>query len=208
MKEMLFGFKPSELDGTERIFGTSENVELPEKYSFRAYMPPILDQGAESICVPCTVSSYLNWRENLKDGVSKDNKIALYDIYRARTNGGDGMTYKEALKYLKKDGVKSKKGRLKISSYAMIKNIIDLRHAIVMNGPCFGALPVYNMYSEFWNKMPGDKLMGYHAIAIIGYDENGFFIRNSWGTSFGDDGYTYIKLEDMDKMLELWTVID
>jgi hypothetical protein len=208
MEEMLFGFKPSEIDGSEKIFGTTEQIELPEKYSFKAYMSPILDQGSDPICVPCTVSAYLNWKENLKDGVSRDNRIALYDIYKSKTTVGEGMTFKEAFKYVKNQGVKSKKGKLKISSYGMVTNILDLRYAIVMNGPCFGALPVYNMGDEFWNKTYGDNLVGYHAISIIGYDENGFFIRNSWGESFGDDGYTYIKIEDMDKMIELWTIID
>jgi C1A family cysteine protease len=50
--------------------------------------------------------------------------------------------------------------------------------------------------------------MGYHAISIVGYDEEGFFIRNSWGSGFADRGYTHIKNNDMDKMLEMWTIID
>ena len=35
MKERVFGFKPSIIDGSERIFDASEKVELPEKYTFR-----------------------------------------------------------------------------------------------------------------------------------------------------------------------------
>ena len=53
----------------------------------------------------------------------------------------------------------------------------------------------------------GDKIIGGHAVAIAGYDDeivitssnpNGprtqgaFIIRNSWGTSFGDAGYCYL----------------
>lgn len=208
MENRVFGFNPSAIDGSERIFHSSIEVELPEKYTFKGYMPPVIDQGEESICVPCTISAYLNWRENLKDGNVRDNKIALYEIYDSRTNDGEGMSYKEAFKFLKKDGVDSKNGLLKISSYGMVLNFLSLRHAIVMNGPCFGALPVYNMDADFWNKKKGDKLLGYHAISIIGYDESGFYIRNSWGSSYANKGYTYIKNEDMDKMIELWTIID
>lgn len=208
MKEMVFGFNPSKMDGTERIFGESKDVELPEKYTYRAYLPSVLDQGDLSICVPCTVSAYLNWKENLKSGQKKDNKIALMDIYKSKTNKGEGMTYKDAFKYLRHKGVKSKEGVLKINAYGLINSTLGLKQAIVMNGPCCGALPVYNETPEFWNKREDDNLLGYHAISIIGYDENGFFIRNSWGTSFGDNGYTYIKEEDMNKMIELWTIID
>ena len=208
MEEKLFGFKPSQIDGTERIFSADETIELPDKYTYRPYLPQVLDQGDQSICVPCTVSAYLNWHENLKNGETKDNKISLFDIYKARTNKGEGMTYKDAFKFLRHNGVKSKAGVLKINAYGMIKDIENLRYALVMNGACCGALPVYNTCSDFWLKKPGDELMGYHAISIVGYDKEGFFIRNSWGSGFGDRGYTHIKNKDGDKMLEIWTIID
>lgn len=208
MKERFFGFKPSIIDGTERIFDINDKIELPEKYTFLPYMPPVIDQGEDSICVPCSVSTYLNWKENLKSGEVKDNKVSLFEIYRARENDGEGMTFKDAFSFLKHSGVSSKAGVLKIGAYGKINNPIALKHAIVMNGPCFGALPVYSSDYDFWNKKPGDSLLGYHAISIIGYDEDGFFIRNSWGKSFGDKGYTYIKNCDIDEMLELWTIID
>lgn len=208
MKAREYGFKESKMDGTEKIFGASAEVELPEAYTFRAYMPPVLNQGGEQICVPCTVSAFLNWRENLKDGESKDNKINLYEIYNSRTNEGEGMTYKDAFKFLRKEGVNSKNGLLKITSYSLVRSAMGLRQALVMNGPCFGALPVYNESPSFWVKGKYDRLMGYHAISIIGYDKNGFFIRNSWGSSFADGGYTYIKNEDLDKMIEVWTIVE
>lgn len=208
MKERVFGFKPSIIDGTERIFDTIDKIELPENYTFKAYMPPVINQGEDSICVPCSVSTYLNWKENLKSGEVKDNKVSLFEIYDSRETDGEGMTFKDAFKYLKHKGVSSKAGKLKISAYGKINNPLALKYAIVMNGPCFGALPVYSDDYDFWNKKPGDTFLGYHAISIIGYDEEGFFIRNSWGTSFGDRGYTKIKNSELDEMLELWTIIE
>ena len=208
MEERIYGFTPSVIDGSERVFEGDDKVELPERYSYRAYLPNVLDQGSESICVPCTVSAFLNWRENLKNGITKDNDISLYDIYESRTNYGEGMSYKDAFKYLKNNGVKSKLGKLKIKSYGKINSILALKYAIVMNGPCCGALPVYSERNEFWKELTGDRFLGGHAISIVGYDEKGFFIRNSWGTSFGDDGYIHIANEDMNLMMEIWTIID
>ncbi len=34
-----------------------------------------------------------------------------------------------------------------------------------------------------------EKKLGGHAIAIVGYDRQGFIVRNSFGTNWGDDGY-------------------
>lgn len=207
MKNLILGCIPSQMDGTEKIFGVSELQNLPEIYSYKEIMSNVLDQGSAQICVPCTVSSYLNWKENLKDGSTKDNNIKLYEIYKSRTNRGDGMTFKDALKFLHKIGVNSDVGLLKIKSYGRVMNILMLKAAIVMNGPCFGALPVYSDSCDFWNKSYNESLQGYHAISIVGYDNEGFIIRNSWGKSFCDNGYTVIPYDEFDKILEIWTVM-
>ena len=31
---------------------------------------------------------------------------------------------------------------------------------------------------------PSDKILGSHAVAIVAYDERGFWIQNSWGPSW------------------------
>ncbi|MFN5911161.1 MAG: C1 family peptidase [Bacteroidota bacterium] len=45
---------------------------------------------------------------------------------------------------------------------------------------------------------PGN--FGGHAMCVIGYDDNkyggSFKVANSWGSSWGDDGYVYIKYDD------------
>lgn len=34
-----------------------------------------------------------------------------------------------------------------------------------------------------------------HAVAIVGYDEDGFLIKNSWGTGWGENGYGWISFD-------------
>lgn len=202
------GFKPSVMDGTEHIFGAGMTIpNLPQSYSYRRFLPDVVNQGDTSICVPCSISAFLNWHENLKTGSKKDNKVDYFEIYNKRTNFGEGMTFKEAFYYLRHHGVSSKAGQLKIEEYSLIRDMNLLKNAIVMNGPCVGALPVYNYEAEFWNKGSKDQLLGYHAIAIVGYNKDGFIIRNSWGKSFGNSGYTLIKYEDLGKMIEMWTIL-
>lgn len=208
-EEVKFGFEPSTIDGTEHIFGAGMPMSnLPKTYSYKKFLPAVLNQGTESICVPCSVSAYLNWKQNLETGSKKDNKIDYHEIYGIRTNKGEGMTFKEAFRYLRHHGVSSKADNLKIKEYAMIRNAEALKSALIMNGPCVGALPVYSDRPEFWNKMPGDSFYGYHAISIVGYSNDGFIIRNSWGTGFANSGYTTIKFEEFSKLLEVWTIID
>lgn len=206
---VVAGFRKTELNGTEHVFSVpSENLNVPEKYSYKKFLPKVVDQGADPICVPCSISAYLNWRENLKTGRKSNNGIDYNDIYSAKKIEGEGMTFKEAFSYLRHHGTKSKVGKLTIEEYAMVHSVYQLKMAIFMNGPCFGALPVYNFEYDFWCKKANDELQGYHAIAIVGYDKTGFIIRNSWGTGFGKNGYTTLPYEDVNKFVELWTIVE
>ena len=201
------GFIPSIIDGNEQIFREPKNMGLPKEYSYKKYLPKVLNQGSDPICVPCSLSANINWRLNLRKGKPKDNEIALYDIFKSRTTEGEGMTFKDAFKYLMETGVETKEGNYKIGSYAMVNSILAIKFAVVANGPCVGVLPVYNADSadEFWNEKYGEFL-GYHAVSIVGYDENGIIIRNSWGSSYGSDGYTLVKNKDLNKFKEIWTI--
>ena len=40
------------------------------------------------------------------------------------------------------------------------------------------------------------KMLGGHAFAVVAYDENGFWIQNSWGKSWGRDGFGHVLYED------------
>ena len=35
---------------------------------------------------------------------------------------------------------------------------------------------------------------GGHAVSIVGYTQDRFIVRNSWGTSWGDKGFGYASL--------------
>lgn len=44
-------------------------------------------------------------------------------------------------------------------------------------------------------KNPNIKMNEGHAVAIVGYDETGFLIKNSWGESWGDKGYGWVSFD-------------
>lgn len=205
-----FGWAPSKLDGTEDQFKLVKNLKVPEKYSFKDHMPPVLNQGSTNKCVTYSIGAHIDWNINMDNKTyNKDNRVDRDEIYSARSIPGDrGMTFKEALSYIKHNGVNTSTGRRKIDHYAMIGSPEVLKQALIVNGPCIGGLMTYNTGDDFWNKYAGDQALGGHAISIVGYDEKGFIIRNSWGTSYGDKGYMTIPYSDFDKILECWTIID
>lgn len=207
-KIRALGCAPSKLDGTEYIYNAPETLEVPEEYDYREFMSKVLDQGSDPICVPCSLSTWLNWRINMNDGSKDDHKVNLKQIFKNAGGSSEGMTFKAALSFLRHSGVSTNIGEMKIGEYAMIKNIVSLKDAIITNGPCFGALPVYDDsgYSQFWDKSRG-YLKGGHAIAIVGWTREGFVIRNSWGTSFGEKGYVIIPFKQFSSFLELWTIL-
>ena len=202
------GFIPSVFDGTEKVFAAPKNMGIPKEFSYKKYLPPAIDQGQYSTCVPCSLSAHINYLINLETGSEQDNKIDIHGIYDKKTTFGEGMQFTDAFDILQKDGVKTKKGNFKIGQPMRITNALALKFAIVANGPCVGALPVYNAtgIDEFWNPKKG-KLEGYHAIAIVGYNKDGVIIRNSWGESYGTDGYALLPNEHLNLFLEMWTIV-
>lgn len=208
---MNYGFVPSKMDGTEHVFEEEKGLELPKKYSYKKFLPEVINQGSKPICVPCSLSAYINWNKNLETGKNDfDNKVNLQQIFNSRTEkSSDGMSFKDAFKFLRHEGVDTIDGKYKINRYAKIGSDIVLKQALIMNGPCVGGLPVYDDIAwEFWKKKQGDKFMGGHAVSIVGYNENGFIIRNSWGTTYAEKGYVLLPYDSFDSFTELWTIID
>ena len=212
-KSRALGCAPSKMDGSEHVFTVEASLDLPEEYSYKEYMSKVLDQGQEPICVACSLGTYINWKLNMQTG-GKDDHIPgisrLRDFFYAAGGGPIGMTYKDALYYLRHYGMITGDGNVKIKEYALVGSILALKHALIMNGPCLGALPVYNTIGrpEFWRNSGTGEFYGGHAISIIGWTKTGFIIRNSWGRSFGKDGYVEIPYNEFaSSFYEIWTII-
>ena len=203
----VFGLIPSIITPSTVKFQAPKSMPIPKKYSYRPYLSPVTNQGSDPYCIPHSMGCWLNWKENMKTGVKTDNHIKYEDIYRSKTIKGEGMSYQDAFKYLKTKGVKSDKGILKITEAGYIPSVTMLKAAILANGPCFGALPVYDSESDTFWKRTGSSIEGWHAITIIGWDESGYIIRNSWGVGFGDKGYIVLPYEDAKMFKEIWTIL-
>lgn len=212
---MKYGCNPSKLDGTEIIIDdVLENMDIPKRYSYSSFLPGVYNQGNTYTCVPHAISAFVDWYNGI-NGIKKDMSIDwIYDCREDKD--GDGMTLKEALKYIKKVGYITKqdykdikKGESpeleQINMYGMLKSVVAMQRSLLANGPFILALPVYNSSrSDFWN---GSNFEGGHAVACVGYDEYGLIIRNSWGSSWGNGGYCTLPYEQVNKMYEAWALI-
>lgn len=219
-----FGYLPSELDGTEIILGASSfgTLPLPKEYSYVDYMSPVLNQGNESTCVPHAISAvydYYNAMAGMSDpktGKFLSKKIAIQQIYNARTNTGNGMSFKEGLEFCKRKGVLTETeykrhipgaSPTKIMNYGRILKLDIMKKSLLINGPVLIATYVRSMdRPDFWN---GDEFFGGHATCFVGYSdiEKAFLLRNSWGKGFGIGGYVWFPYDDFEEILEAWAVI-
>lgn len=143
----------------------------------------------------------------------------------------EGMYIRDALKIINKYGdvtyndlpgnhtvpvamgnVKASIDRLKelaypnrISTYYKVKSVQEVKHALYHNGPVVIGMkwyPCSNITRDgYLNYFESDD-HGYHAVMIIGYDEDSFIIQNSWGKAWGLDGTFKLKFEDYPKLVK------
>lgn len=225
------GYVPSVFDGSEFVIGNgsglpaAQTVKMPDGYSYRDAYPYVIDQGQTSTCVPCSITSMLDWKPLLSTGSrSLMSRDEIYSIRADKTV--DGMTFKEALSFIKHNGYLTepeyKKFRedagnstaypqhreRRIYLYGRLMSLPDMIRSLMINGPFVFAVYVHQTSrSDFWNG-PG-TIVGGHAMCCVGFDNgrNTLLIRNSWGTSYADKGYAEMKYSDAGKIVEAWGII-
>lgn len=104
----------------------------------------------------------------------------------------------------------------KVTGYQRCSNFAAVKNAVAAGNPVTIGFDVYESFEYAWGDIPHgqagsgmmpypdtttEQLLGGHAVCIVGYDDslpvagkaNGrFIVRNSWGTSWGDNGYFYM----------------
>lgn len=79
------------------------------------------------------------------------------------------------------------------------KDLVAMHAAITEVGILYASASVHSGWMNV--KADGkihfnDKLLGGHAFAIVAYDNTGFWVQNSWGPSWGRNGFCHISYDD------------
>ena len=81
------------------------------------------------------------------------------------------------------------------------KDLVAMHAAICEVGVLYASANVHSGWDDVDAKgiIPYDasvKMLGGHAFAIVAYDEKGYWIQNSWGPDWGNEGYARISYQD------------
>jgi len=106
----------------------------------------------------------------------------------------------------------------KINEYHRINSLAQLKAAVAEGLPVVIGIEVYESFEADSVSLTGlvpvpdptrEALLGGHAVLVVGYDDSKeqLIVRNSWGKSWGDEGYCYIPYDFYNEgyMMDLWT---
>ncbi len=130
-----------------------------------------------------------------------------YEIKKFTIKPSSGA-YKNALNY-------------QITNYYLIHTIEEMKQTLSAGYPFVFGFAVYESFESKEVKKTGimplpeidERMVGGHAVCAIGYDDKKqyFIIRNSWGSSWGDNGYFYMPykyISNRSLAADFWTIRD
>ena len=185
-----------------RPYGCGRLEQAPDittkKWDDYAY----LDQGSDGACVGFGVSGELAAEPESITGVTYDSAMQIYhDAQRIDEWAGEDYEGTSVLA-----GAKVAVNRGYYTNYLWAGSELDMATAVSNYGPVvIGINWHWNMMqpdvSGFLNL--GGGIAGGHCVVVIGIDVDGdyYTIRNSWGTSWGDNGEAKITRENMAKLI-------
>ena len=197
--------------------------------------PYVLDQGNEGACTGfglAAVVNLLHQRQGRKD--AQVSAQMLYEMARRHDEwpgkNYEGSSCRGAIKGWYQMGVckeqlwpnDEKGGDLTLvraqdarkhtigAYYRIRKNIVDMHAALNEAGVIYASADVHSGWmSPKTGRIPYPPKTkeGGHAFAIVGYDEDGFLVQNSWGKSWGRNGIALWTYEDWsDNVSDAWVV--
>lgn len=125
-------------------------------------------------------------------------KLALRVAQRYGCVLDNVLPMKGKLSSLRRSTFYTQAAKLRIASYHNLgTNPDDWRKWLALNGPILTRLGVDKTWDRATNtsgkleQYQPETVRGGHAVCLVGYSEDYFIVRNSWGKSWGDQGFAY-----------------
>jgi C1A family cysteine protease len=180
-------------------------------------------QGLSSV-MPSRLFIYYNERV-IEGTVSTDSGAMIRDGIKTVNQSGvcsesDWPYYPAAYAQQPPPRCYSDAAKTKATLYQrVIRDLDHMRSCLAGGYPFVFGFSVYASFESTavalsgWVPMPthGESLLGGHAVLAVGYDDalHRFIVRNSWGTTWGDNGYCtmpYAYLTSRGLASDFWTI--
>ena len=198
---------------------------------------PILDQGAAQSCTGFSLAHVVDILRARVPGSGKHQGVSprmLYEMAKRNDEWAgtayDGSSLRGAIKGFFANGVcravtaPDISGKEWALTYAMAKEAREIRlgayfrlqpdisdyHAALNEiGVIYASAQIHSNWTnpKKGKIEPGGKPLGGHAFAIVGYDDKGFLVLNSWGGKWGSRGIAHWTYADWaETVMDAWVL--
>jgi C1A family cysteine protease len=225
-QEQMLGLLPGVFD-MENLPEETISEEMVRLTDYEAPHTPIRDQGSCGSCysfgASASYESYMLTKHNKTCDLSEQD-FMMKAKATGPYGGCSGWYLDTSMNLLKDQGVadeydcgykakeescpSSAKAKNQIKEWAVTSDKSTIQNALQNNGAVYVGFAVYSdfsYYSTGYYEYTSGYRRGYHAVAVVGYDNTGFTVKNSWGTGWGDNGYFKIKYNQMDNAIQFGT---
>lgn len=208
----------------ERITKSNKYKKIPpEEYKIN-FILPARDQGKRGSCAAFAGAGVREIQEQSEIYLSPE-----FIYFHRNTKPAEGMYGRNVFQILQSIGIVPEElypyhdtkepdtkpsrrlydiaAKYKISNYARVYTVDGLKRALYEIGPCYLSLPLYKSRPKFWIKESDEQCEGGHAVAVVGYNSEGFILKNSWGGDWNGKGFIIFPYSDWNSHWECWVGI-
>lgn len=217
------GCQPSPLDTRDYTLESVCMGAVPIPKTYLRNDMKVLNQGSIGSCVAHACATAMGYGEKLGGNQPHDfSRGFIYGNRKDTDHQGEGMYIRQALKQLNhcgdceytdfpynetypkvkakinadKDNLLKKAEPFKIVNYFRCYTKEEVQLALLNQGAVVISIPVYNTFSaDCPIPKSTDTYKGGHAMCVIGWDETGWIIQNSWSKAWGKKGTLHLPYE-------------